>query len=135
VFASGDHLEVSPALYTSLETGSAAASQDEVAAAEAAMAAVIDDRADAEMAAVAYVQGTASRETAQAWRSAREQLRDKLAADGLDPVEALPGQGWDFTTGEDEIIFWSAAPPGRTERRRAEKHTASNVGSRYVVVP
>jgi superfamily II DNA or RNA helicase len=135
VFAGGDRLEVSPALYTSLEAGSAAASQDEVAAAEAAMAAAMDDRADAEMAAVAYVQGTASRETAQAWRSAREQLCDKLAADGLDPVEALPGQGWDFTTGEDEIIFWSAAPLGHTERRRAEKYTASNVGSRYVVVP
>lgn len=135
VFASGDRLEVSPALYTSIETGAGAASQDQVAAAEAAMAAVMDDRADAEMAAVAYVQGTASRETAQAWRSAREQLHHKLAADGLDPVEALPGQGWDFTTGEDGIIFWSAAAPGHTERRRAEKYTASNVGSRYVVVP
>jgi hypothetical protein len=135
VSAGGDRLEVSPALYTSLEVDSAAASHDEVAAAEAAMAAVSADRADADIAAVAYVRGTASPETAQAWRSARKRLRDKLAADGLDPVEALTGQGWDFATGVDMITFWSAAPPGHTERRRAEKSTASNVGSRYVVVP
>ncbi len=133
VFASGDRLKVSPALYTSLEAGSAAASPDEAAAAEAAIAAVMIDHPDAEMSAVAYVQGSASRDTAQAWRSAHEKLRHKLAADGLEPVEALPGQGWDFTTGEDEVIFWSAAPPGHTGRRRAEIHTASNVGSRYVI--
>ncbi|OBJ57454.1 helicase-related protein [Mycobacterium asiaticum] len=134
VFVGGDRCEVSPALYTSLEAGCEAASEVEGAAAEGAVAAVMNDSADAEMAAVAYVRGTASRDTAQAWRWAREQLHDKLTADGLDPVEALPGQGWDFTTGEAEVTFWSAAPPGHTERRRAEKHAAANVGFRYIVV-
>lgn len=133
VFASGDRVEVSPALYTSLDTGSAVAPEAECAV-EVAVAAVMDNRTDAEMAAVAYVQATASDETAQAWRLTRERLRDKLTADGLEPAEALPGQGWDFTTGEAEITFWSATPPAHPKRRRAEKYTASNVGSRYVVV-
>jgi hypothetical protein len=132
VFGDGEHLPVSPALYTSLEVSSDTASPGEVDATETAIDAVIGERTGEEIAAVAYVRGTASSEAAQAWRSAREQLHKKLIADGLDPLDVLPGQGWDFTTGDKEITFWSAAPPGHTERRRDEKHTASNVGERYV---
>ena len=134
VFARGERLAVSPALYTSLEVSSDTASPAELDATEAAIQAVIGERTDEEVVAVAYVRGTASSEVAQAWHSAREQLRQKLIADGLEPLEVPPGQGWDFTTGDDEITFWSAAPPAHTERRRAEKHTASNVGARYVIV-
>ncbi|PRC46606.1 hypothetical protein C6A85_89240, partial [Mycobacterium sp. ITM-2017-0098] len=79
------------------------------------------------------VRGTASPATANAWHTAREQLRDELTARELDPVAALPGQGWDFTTGHDEITFWPAAPPGEMERRRAEKQVAANVGGKYRV--
>jgi len=132
VFGDGEHLPVSPALYTSLEVSSDTASPGEVDATETAVEAVIGERPDDQVAALAYVRGTASSEAAQAWRSAREQLHQKLIADGLEPLDVLPGQGWDFTTGDNEITFWSAAPPGHTERRRAEKHTASNVGERYV---
>ncbi len=134
VFGDGEHRPVSPALYTSLEVSSHTASPGEVDATETAVEAVIGERPDDQVAALAYVRGTASGEAAQAWRSAREHLHQKLIADGLDPLDVLPGQGWDFTTGDDEITFWSAALPGHTERRRAERHTASNVGARYVIV-
>jgi hypothetical protein len=60
-------------------------------------------------------------------------VRDELTARGLNPVAALPGQGWDFTTGHDEITFWSVAAPGETHRRRAEKQVAANVGGKYRV--
>ena len=127
--AGGHRHEVSPGLYTDLEMG-ATPEPHEVAAAEAAIATLSDDP-DNDIAAVAYVRGTASPATASAWRTAREQLRDELTTRGLDPMAALPGQGWDFTTGHDEITFWSAAPPGEMQRRRAEEHTAANVGGKY----
>jgi hypothetical protein len=129
----GDRRLVCPGLYTSLEGDAVPASPDEVAAAEAAVAAIAEDGPDREIAAVAYVRGMADPATAGAWRAARDQLRDDLTAKGLQPVAALPGQGWDFTTGDDEVTFWSAAPPGQAGRRRAEKYTAKNVGAQYVV--
>lgn len=87
---------------------------DEIAAAEAALAALNDDQIDHDIAAVAYVRGTASPAVADAWRAAREQLRGELTAEGFDPSVALPGQGWDFTTGDGEITFLSATPSGET---------------------
>ncbi|PRC60447.1 hypothetical protein C6A85_18260, partial [Mycobacterium sp. ITM-2017-0098] len=84
---------VSPGLYTDLETGATPEAR-EVVAADAAVAAFSDDP-DHSIAAVAYVRGTASPATANAWHTAREQLRDELTARELDPVAALPGQGWD----------------------------------------
>lgn len=130
VYGGGDRHMVSPDLYTSLEAESVPAPH-EVAATEAAMAEAVAN--GGEIAAVAYVRGTASPATAAAWRTACEGLRDELIEKGLDPVPALSGQGWDFTTGHAETTFWSAAPPGETERRRAEKHVAANVGSEYRV--
>lgn len=132
VAAEGDRQKVSTGVYTDLEVA-AAPKEHEVAAARAAVAAVIDDHADHDIAAVAYVRGTASVDTASAWRVSQEQLWDELTAQGLSPVAAIPGQGWDFTTGYDEITFWSAAPPGETRRRRAERHVASSVGDQYRV--
>lgn len=132
VTASGDRHEVSPGAYTDMEMG-ATPEADEVAAAEQAVTALSDDYPDHDIAAVAYVRGTASAETASAWRTAREQLRDDLTARGLDPVAAVPGQGWDFSTGRDEVTFWSAAPAGETRRRRAEQHVVANVGGKYRV--
>ena len=111
-----------------------AANQLDLPASLGPITAITGDHADTKIAAVAYVRGTATRETADAWHRAREQLRQRLISDGLEPLEALPGEGWDFTTGDDEITFWSAALPDHPQRRRGEKHTASNVGSRYVVV-
>lgn len=132
VTAGGDRHEVSAGLYTDLEMG-AIPEAHEVAAAEAAVAALSDDHPDCNIAAVAYVRGTASPAAASAWRTAREQLCDELTAQGLSPMAALPGQGWDFTTGHDAVTFWSAAPPDETQRRRAEKHVAANVGGKYRV--
>lgn len=129
VSASGNQHEVSPSLYTDLDV-EATPQPREVAAAEAAAAASSDD-SDHSIAAFAYVRGTASPATASAWRTAREQLRDELKTRGLDPVGALPGQGWDFTTGYDETTFWAAAPPGETRQRRAEKHVVANALARY----
>ncbi|KQY07961.1 helicase [Mycobacterium sp. Root135] len=128
VYAGGDRQKVSPDLYTGLEVDSAPAAH-EVVAAEAAVAATTTN--DGEIAAVAYVRGTASPETAAAWRTIREQLRDELTAKSLAPVPALPGRGWDFTTGYAETTFWSAVPPGETERRRAERQTAMNAAVQY----
>ncbi|MBB2989653.1 superfamily II DNA or RNA helicase [Mycolicibacterium iranicum] len=128
----GDRQEVSSSLYTDL-TMAPVPELHEVAAAESAASAVSEGRPDRDITAIAYVRGSASPSVAAAWRTAREQLHRELTAEGLDPVAALPGQGWDFTTGSDEITFWSAAPPGEMERRRAEKHVASNVESRYRV--
>lgn len=126
----GGRLAVSPALYTSLTVESGPASY-EIAATEAA---VSDASANGhEVIAVAYVRGTASPADAHAWRTVREELLQELTAKGLDPVAALPGEGWDFTAGLDEATFWSAAPAGETERRRAEQHVAANVGSQYQV--
>jgi hypothetical protein len=130
VYPGGDRQKVSPDLYTGLEVDSTPAAH-EVAAAGAAVAEVAAN--GDEIAAAAYVRGTASPAAAAAWRTAREELRDDLIAKGLDPVPALPGQGWDFVTGHDAITFWSAAPLGETERRRVEKHTAANVGGQYRV--
>ncbi|KAA0098901.1 helicase [Mycolicibacterium sp. P1-18] len=130
VYAGGDRHEVSPDLYTGLEVGSVPAAH-EIAATEAAVSEVAKN--EHAVAAVAYVRGTASAATAEAWRTIREQLLDELTATGLNPVPAQPGQGWDFATGQDVITFWSAAPPGETERRRAEKHVAANVGGQYRV--
>jgi superfamily II DNA or RNA helicase len=130
VYAGDDRLAVSPSLYTSLKVESGPASHEITAAKGAVAETVANGR---EVAAVAYVRGTASPATAEAWRTAHERLRDELTAGGVDPVAALPGQGWDFTAGLDEITFWSAAPPGEEERRRAEKHVAANVGARYQV--
>ena len=126
----GDRQRVSPDLYTGLEVDSTPAAH-EVAAAEAAVAEAAAN--GHKIAAVAYVRGAASPATDAAWRTVRDQLRDELTAKGLDPMPALPGQGWDFTTGQEETTFWSAAPPGETERRRAEKHVAANVGAQYRV--
>lgn len=131
--AEGDRQKVSTGVYTDLEPATAPEAY-ELAATKAAIAAVIDDHTDYDIAAVAYVRGTASVETANGWRVSREHLWDELTAQGLNPVAAIPGQGWDFTTGYDEITFWSAAPPGETQRRRAEKHAASNVGEQYRLV-
>lgn len=130
VYPGGDRQKVSPDLYTGLEVESAPAAH-EVAVAGAAVAEATAN--GGEIAAVAYVRGTASPATAAAWRTVREQLLDELTAAGLDPMPAVPGQGWDFTTGQDEIAFWSAAPSGQTERHRAEKHVAANVGGQYRV--
>lgn len=134
VYAGGDREAVSPGLYTSLEVASQPASHDEVSVTEATVVAIAEDGSDREIAAVAYVRGSASPASAEAWRTARDELRDDLTAKGLAPMAALPGQGWDFTTGHGEITFWSAAPPGEMERSRAEKHVESNVGSQYRVV-
>lgn len=130
MYAGGDRQKVSPDLYTSLEVDSTPAAH-EVAAAGAAVAEATAN--GGEIAAMAYVRGTASPATAATWRTVRDQLRDELTAKGLDPMPALPGQGWDFVTGHDAITFWSAAPPGETEGRRAEHHVAANVGGRYRV--
>lgn len=130
VYPGGDRQKVSPDLYTGLEIESAPAAH-EVAVAGAAVAEATAN--GGEIAAVAYVRGTASPATAAAWRTVRDQLRGELTGKGLDPMPALPGQGWDFTTGHDETTFWSAAPPGETERRRDETHVAANVGGRYRV--
>lgn len=130
IYTGADRQEVSPALYTDLEVESAPASH-EVAAVEAAIVDITEN--GGEIAAVAYVRGKASPTAAAAWRTAREGLGDDLTAKGLDPVTALPGQGWDFTTGRAEITFWSAAPPGEIQRRRGEKHVAANIGDSYRV--
>lgn len=132
VTATGDRQQVNPGLYTDLEPGATPESH-EVAAAEAAVAA-LGDGTDYDVAAMAYVRGIASPATAEAWRTGRQQLRDDLTAKGLDPLAALPGQGWDFNTGYDEITFWSAAPPGETEQRRSEKYAVANVGDQYRLV-
>ena len=131
VTATGDRQQMNPGLYTDLEPGATPESH-EVAAAEAAVAA-LGDGTDYDVAAVAYVRGTASPAVADAWRTARKKLRAELIAECLDPSVALPGQGWDFTTGHDEITFWSAAPPGDTKQRRTEKHVAAIVGGKYRV--
>lgn len=128
VYTGGDRQKVSPGLYTDLEVESAPASH-EVAAAEAAVVKIAEN--DGEIAAVAFVRGTASPATAAAWRAAREALQSELIVKGLNPVAAPPGQGWDFMTGHAEITIWAAAPPGEVQRRRAEKHVAANVGDRY----
>ncbi|MDV3136663.1 helicase-related protein [Mycobacterium sp. 29Ha] len=128
VFTNGDRPHVSPALYTGLDVGSAPAAS-EIAAAKSAIADVAQD--GGEIAAVAYVRGTASPATAAVWRAAREALRDALIEKSLEPIAALPGQGWDFTTGNAAVTFWSAAPPGEMQRRRAEKHVAANVVDSY----
>jgi SNF2 family DNA or RNA helicase len=130
----GDRQKVSPDLYTGLEVASEPASHDEVAAAETVVLAAAEDGSNREVAAVAYVRGTARPATAEVWRTARRKLRDNLTSEGLDPVAAIPGQGWDFTTGHDDVMFWLAAPAGDMERRRAEKQTAAKVGARYQVV-
>ncbi|OBF48799.1 DEAD/DEAH box helicase [Mycolicibacterium monacense] len=133
VSAKGDRIGVSPSLYTDLEMSSAP-EPHEVAAVEAAVTALGDDQTDHDVSAVAYVRGTASPAVAASWHTARQQLRDELTAKGLDPSVALPGQGWDFTTtGDGEITFLSATPSGETERRRSEKHVASNAGAQYRV--
>lgn len=126
--------QVCPGLFTGLEVDSMPASTDELAATESAVATVAEDSPDRGIAALAYVRGTASSAIAGAWRTARDQLQKDLTAKGLQPLAALRGQGWDFTTGDDEITFWSAAPPGQAGRRRAEKNTAKNVGAQYVVI-
>lgn len=125
-----NRLKVSADLYTSLDVAGAP-TPGEVAAAESAVTEVV--ASGGEVAAVAYVRGAASAAAAAAWLAARDGLRNDLTAKGLDPGPALPGQGWDFTTGSDEILFWSAAPVRETERRRAEKQVAANVGDRYRV--
>lgn len=130
VYSNGDRRQVSPALYTSLDVGSAPAAS-EISAAESAIADVAQD--GGEIAAVACVRGTASPATAAVWRTAREELQADLMAKGLDPLAALPGQGWDFATGDDQTMFWSATPPGETERRRAERHVAANVSDSYCI--
>ena len=93
VYAGGDRQEVSPDLYTGLEVESVPAAH-EVAAAEAAVAEAAAN--GGEIAAVAYVRGTASPAAAAAWRTAREALRDELTEKGLDPVAALTGSGLGF---------------------------------------
>ncbi|MCP9274046.1 DEAD/DEAH box helicase [Mycolicibacterium arenosum] len=128
VDGSGDRLKVSADLFTSLD-GAGAPTPGEVAAAEAAVA--VTTANGGEVAAVAYVRGAADAAGAAEWRAAREGLRAELTAVGLDPVAAMPGQGWDLTTGSDEITFWSAAASGETERRRSEKQAAANMGDSY----
>lgn len=128
VYSNGERRQVSPALYTSLERASAPTAS-EITLTESAIADVAKN--GQEIAAVAYVRATASPAAAAAWRTAREALHDELTVKGLHPVAALPGQGWDFSTGRAEITFWSAAPPDEIERRRAEQHVAANVGNRY----
>ncbi|MCV7421392.1 DEAD/DEAH box helicase [Mycobacterium yunnanensis] len=130
MYAGGDRRKVSPDLYTGLVVESAPTVDEiEVAAAAVAVAA----ESGAEIVAVAFVRGTASPAAAASWRAAREEMRDELIEKGLDPVPALPGQGWDFTTGRGAITFWSAAPPGATERRRAEKQVSANLRGQYQV--
>ena len=91
--------------------------------------------------AVAQVRGIAAPQESQRWLVAREALRDELTAKRSTEgalVEALPGAGWDFMVGADELAFVSAVPAGPIqERRRAELHAARHVGAQYhvVVVP
>lgn len=79
--AGGNRQAVSPDLYTGLQVDSVPIAH-EVAAADAAVA---QDVANGmEVAAVAYVRGTASPASAAAWRAAREELHDELTAKDLD---------------------------------------------------
>jgi hypothetical protein len=115
--------------------GSSEGSPADVDAAKDAVAAVQRQLPDAHVAAIAYVRGTATPNTARAWPAARRLLRDELTARGEAPTEALPGQGWDFMTGEDEITFWSAIPATtQAELRRSEKHAVANIGAAHHVV-
>ncbi|MET8838060.1 helicase-related protein [Micromonospora sp. NPDC004540] len=134
IYTSGAEHAVNLALYTDLQVGRPGA-PDEVAAANEAIAALGSHHTDARIAAVAYVRGTADPRTGEAWRTARQRLRDELTAAGETPVNALPGQGWDFMTGDDEITFWSAVPAlSHAQRRRSEQHTAANVGAAHYIL-
>jgi superfamily II DNA or RNA helicase len=126
---------VSPAIYTNLEAGPPQGCPADIANAKNAVVTVQGQRPEAHVAAIACVRGTATPDTAEAWRTARRMLHDELTAGGETPTEALPGQGWDFMTGKDEITFWSAVPAtSHAQRRRSEKHAAANIGAtRYVV--
>ncbi|WP_343898597.1 DEAD/DEAH box helicase [Micromonospora gifhornensis] len=129
IYADGTQQAANLALYTDLQVDRPGA-PDEVAAAQEAIAALEPHLTGARVAAVAYVRGTADARTGEAWRTARRRLRDELIAFGEVPVDALPGQGWDFMTGDDKINFWAAVPASsQAQRRRSERHAAANVGA------
>ena len=121
---------VDPALFTSLTVG---ASLDPIVddGVVAATAMAVEAASSlATVVALAHVRGVAEPSVAAVWRAARAGL---VAEPGA--VVALPGQGWDaLIDGE----FIRAVPTGACEAlRRAERHTAANIGERYrtVVVP
>ncbi|WP_457188659.1 helicase-related protein [Nocardioides sp. P5_E3] len=130
---------VDPALYTSLaENDTGGTPADVLIAGQAASLAMewISPRSG-EVIAVAQVRGTVSPEEAMKWHAAREALRDELTADGSAAsalMEALPGAGWDFIVGTDDVAFVSVLPAGSPHaRRRAELHAARTVGTQYQV--
>ncbi|GGM66007.1 hypothetical protein GCM10011608_59110 [Micromonospora sonchi] len=134
IYTNGTKHAVNLALYTDLQVGRPGA-PDEIAAAKKAIAALGAPHTDARIAAVAHVRGTADPRTGEAWRTARQRLHDELTAAGEAPVNALPGQGWDLMTGDDEITFWSAVPASsHAQRRRSEQHAAANVGAAHYIL-
>lgn len=130
---------VDPALYTNLASHNSAANTGDVSITRQAVGQATEWMAprSGQVLAVAHVRGTASSEGAHRWRAAREALRSGLSAEGSTEgalVEALPGAGWDFMAGTDELTFWSVVPAGITKsRRRAELHAARNLGRLYQV--